>query len=159
MYFKNNKEYRYMVTDVETNPSGDAMLVTVCEVNGEKQTPYRKMEVSRRGLIWVETLGGAAFDEPLRMLQCPVVVGDELPYRTSGRDIPTTEGTMKVVGVEEVEVPAGKFTAVRIEDEYSFSGRGKKNCNTHWFAPGVGLVKWSSGQFESVLKSFKPGQD
>ena len=64
--------------------------------------------------------------------------------------------------IEEVEVPAGKFTAIRVESEVSVGSpipllRFKL---TEWYAPGVGLVKMI-GRYDNsvatrVLKSFTP---
>lgn len=92
------------------------------------------------------------------MLRCPVAVNDALPYRTSGPGgIANTEGTMKVLAAEEIDVPAGKFTAVRVEDEYAFGG--KKCRESHWFVRDVGIVKSDFGDRKEELKSFTPGKD
>ena len=66
---------------------------------------------------------------------------------------------MKVVGVEDIEVPAGKFSAVRVEDEYSFRGGEEKSRETYWFAPNVGVVKADYGHTKVILKSFVPGKE
>jgi hypothetical protein len=108
----------------------------------------------------VETTDGSAFDEPVRVLRCPAVVDAEWPARTSGPGgIAKTEGTIRVAGVEEVEVPAGTFSAVRVEWAFSLDGRVQKDHHTYWFAPGVGVVKETLGLSTWVLKSFTPGKD
>jgi hypothetical protein len=64
-------------------------------------------------------------------------------------------GELKVYGPEVVEVPAGRFTALRVVWE---QGGGTL---TSWYAPGVGEVKRvvTRGGEERVfrtLKSFRP---
>ena len=55
---------------------------------------------------------------------------------------------------EEVEVPAGKFRAVRVEMEAG------ESTTTLWFAPQVGLIKMAGAGTDqvTVLKEFKPGK-
>jgi hypothetical protein len=74
------------------------------------------------------------------------------------QQIPAAEGSVKftytVSKVEEVEVPAGKFKAIRVEEKTD----ALLMSATRWFAPGVGLVKMVtiSGKNEQiqVLKSY-----
>jgi hypothetical protein len=63
-----------------------------------------------------------------------------------------------VIGEEVVEVPAGKFTAVRVDSVYSADG--EESTMSRWFAPNVGLVKMvhGGGSRTTVLKSFTPGK-
>ena len=66
--------------------------------------------------------------------------------------------TTKVAAVdEEVEVPAGKFKAIRVE-----RSTDQKHFETVWYAAGTGVVKWVRGTGESeivvVLKSFTQGK-
>ena len=54
------------------------------------------------------------------------------------------KGTFTTAGLEEVEVPAGKFKALRVELEVKEqSGRAVAAPQRvrYWFAAGVGLVK------------------
>lgn len=159
VYLEDKVEREYVVTKVEKNRTRDATIVSVAAVTEGKERPYRKVEVSRRGLFWLETTEEKAFDEPIQFFRCPVVAGDVVPYRCSGPGgIATMKGTMKVIAVEEIEVPAGTFTAVRVEDGYSHGDF--KSRETHWFAPEVGLVKSDYGRRDiHVLKSFTPGTE
>jgi hypothetical protein len=156
VYLDGDADREYVVSGAEQNKSSDATIVTISEVNGENQKPWRAMAVSRRGLVWLEA-SGSAFDEPIWVLRCPVVVNDELPYRAFGSGVAVCEGTMKVVGFEEVEVPAGKFSAVRVEDAFTLGGR--KHCWTYWFVQEVGFVRYDFNSTKMVLKSFKPGKN
>lgn len=64
-------------------------------------------------------------------------------------------------GGEEVEVPAGKFKAVRVEAEAGFPAPFAVTRTTYWHAPGVGVVKTveqiKGGDRVEVLKAFTPG--
>ena len=56
---------------------------------------------------------------------------------------------------DEVEIPAGKFKAVRVE----LADPGAEARTTLWFAPAVGVVKIASGANQvPVLKAFTPGK-
>lgn len=48
---------------------------------------------------------------------------------------------------ETVDVPAGRFTAVRVRRESSDS-----SVKTYWYAPGLGKVKETGGQTEELSK-------
>jgi hypothetical protein len=69
---------------------------------------------------------GSVFDPPLRFFKFPLQVGAEYPYvfsLTAQKGSPArirAEGTVKVVGWEDVAVPAGKFRALKIEANASF---------------------------------------
>jgi hypothetical protein len=60
-----------------------------------------------------------------------------------------------------VEVPAGKFRAVRLEIAVTAINGEKVPAIrlTGWYAPEVGLVKMNRGtEWTRVLKSFTPGK-
>jgi hypothetical protein len=63
-------------------------------------------------------------------------------------------------GSEEVEVPAGKYKAVRVDADGTIAGT--RTGVTYWFAPDIGVVKmrYSIAGSDSVLelKSFTPGK-
>ena len=59
-----------------------------------------------------------------------------------------------------MEVPAGKFKAVRVEQVVHFTfAFGEPYRQTDWYAPGVGLIKTVAGQSVTTLKSFTPAMD
>jgi hypothetical protein len=62
-------------------------------------------------------------------------------------------------GFEEVEVPAGKYRAVRVDTAAGMFNGNPVEAKA-WYAPGIGLVK-SEGSFghKLVLKSFTPGKE
>jgi hypothetical protein len=69
---------------------------------------------------------GLVFDPPMKFQKYPLQVGTESPYvygLAAVRGSPArtkAEGTVKVVGWEDVAVPAGKFRALKIEATGSF---------------------------------------
>lgn len=60
-----------------------------------------------------------------------------------------------VKGIEELEVPAGKYLAIRVE-ESALMGRTEPRSTT-WYAAGIGEIKRVSFTGTKVLKSFTPG--
>jgi len=59
-------------------------------------------------------------------------------------------------GAETIEVPAGRFRAVRIDAVYEY--RGVRIRRSRWYAPGIGLVKETGAGLELQLKSFTRGK-
>jgi hypothetical protein len=66
----------------------------------------------------------------------------------------------KAVGPDDVEVPAGKFRAFRLEVEISSNGRSSRS--SIWYVASIGIVKLDHEDGESgyvrVLKSFRSGK-
>ena len=74
----------------------------------------------------------------------------------------TYEMVVKVHRREKVEVPAGKFKSIRVEQETEANGKTVRY--EEWYAPEVGLVKkvfhhLGAAKQVQVLKSFTPGKD
>jgi hypothetical protein len=122
---------------------GDDLIVSREGVDGTR-TVYSKMLVSAEGLRQEREFSGGKIGWVLKATLKP---GDSWDMPEGGK--------RTVIGPEEVEVPAGKFDALRVEWEQS----GMKQ--TSWYARGVGEVKrvTKSGNTETVtrtLKSFEP---
>jgi len=102
----------------------------------------------------------ATYDPPRQYLPNPLTVGQK--WEWSGKDPTQVERheTSRVVGVETVTVPAGKFRAMKVVTEIA-NGKALMT-RTSWYADGVGLVKTTTvgGQinYGSDLTdySFKP---
>ena len=79
------------------------------------------------------------YDPPKQYLPNPLVAGRE--WKWSGKDPTQVERqeASRVVGVEQVTVPAGKFRAMKVVTEVT--GGGPAKTLTNWYAEGVGLVK------------------
>jgi hypothetical protein len=115
-----------------------------------------KLRVSKKGITQIE-MGGTVLDPPATFLQLPAKAGDTWEIK-GVKSIPTY--TSKVVGEEEITVPAGKFKALRIDATIPLGD--KPLTISYWHAPGVGPVKMRSvsgpTDFTQVLKSFTPGK-
>lgn len=105
---------------------------------------------------------GAVFDRPYQMFKFPMRVGDTYPYsyETSWRGSPArsrSEGSSKVVGWEEVVVPAGKFRALKIESRGTFQRldtRGGSNQRLDlWYVPEIRRF------VKSHYEESQPGRD
>lgn len=81
----------------------------------------------------------ATYDPPKQLLPNPLVVGQK--WEWSGKDPTQVEHreSSRVVGVETVTVPAGKFRAMKVVTE--IAGASVPLIRTSWYADGVGLVK------------------
>jgi hypothetical protein len=152
----------FVVTNAEKDEKDGATILTIThEWPDGKKSEHQKLAVSRSGVRWLESLGGV-YDTPVWLLKTPVRAGEEWTYTTSGPGVADTKGVMRVVGSEDVETPAGKFSAVRVEQKATLVVDGKPAHNysvTFWYSPEVGLVKWTCGGSGAVLKSFTPGKE
>lgn len=94
---------------------------------------------------------GQVYKEPFRRFRFPLKVGDSYPftYEVAFRGSPNrskSEGTFKVVGWEDVVVPAGKFRALKIE------GRGAyQRLDTR----GGALQRWDIWYVPEVKRHVK----
>ncbi|HEX4631149.1 MAG TPA: hypothetical protein VH188_09310 [Chthoniobacterales bacterium] len=81
----------------------------------------------------------ATYDPPRQILPNPLVVGQK--WEWTGKDPTQVEHreSNRVVGVESVTVPAGKFRAMKVVTE--ITGASVPLIRTSWYADGVGLVK------------------
>jgi hypothetical protein len=150
------------VTDVvEKN---GAMIVTVSKVTDGARYAPRIYAVNRSG-VYVLYAGTARFNPPVCDIMSPCKPGDKWDVVTGLAEIPPSFSSRRtVVAVERVEVPAGRFDAVRVAVSYHQDDRPGPPRYTCWFAAGVGVVKVASGdrtdrRSDKVLKSFNPGKD
>jgi hypothetical protein len=70
--------------------------------------------------------------------------GDSWSVNTAGRDFAVfgATGTSRVLGVQKVKVPAGRFSAIAVRTTLKQAGYPfGSGTRTSWFAPGRGLVK------------------
>jgi hypothetical protein len=104
---------------------------------------------SAKGLKVVR-YAGRQLDEPLWWLKLPHVANNEWTDTWAGQT-----RTHRTMGWEEIEVPAGKIRAIRVERD---DGPQAMRTTTYWYAPGLGCIKWSSGNGGRELKSFTPGK-
>jgi hypothetical protein len=133
-------------------------VVTIHQISADGKTePYEKVSVSAKGLYRLEVFKFRV--DPYCFLRFPVKKADSWEYDVAGQaGLRGVKGTMTVGPVEEVEVPAGKFKAVRVDmvvTRANDAALAQPERGTVWYDPEVGLVKLTSDQgFTRVLKSF-----
>jgi hypothetical protein len=139
--------YTDVVTKVEKRDGALHVTITRDHPGG---APYvTTIAVAADGLTRV-AVGDKPLDKPAVLLKLPAKVGTEWEYDGGGAKYKVAEADA------EVEVPAGKYKAVRVE----LGAEGAEARTTLWFAPSVGLVKMSGGDGSqvTVLKAFTPGR-
>jgi hypothetical protein len=149
-------EVAEVVTKVER--TGDTVRVTTSQqVNGRAQ-PDLTYEASPKGVFLV-AVGGKDLPAPRPYVRLPAGPDNSWTWEegeTAGRA--AAKHTRTAARWEEVEVPAGKFHALRVESKLESPGVSTLT-GTYWFAPGVGEVKavirTSTGEQTTELKSFK----
>lgn len=78
--------------------------------------------------------------QPVKLyLKNPLSVGASWEWKGKGMMGVDIEESSRVTGVEEVEVPAGKFQAMKVETKVIQGGTPV--TKTYWFANWVGMVK------------------
>jgi hypothetical protein len=150
-----------VITKVERKD--DVFIVTTGrEVKG-KMRDTGTHEVSDKGVTTTATTFGK-LKTPRPVIKLPAKEGDKWEYESEGDGPAGAKSTFTVGKEEEVEVPAGKFKAIRIDAELNYDiGNGPTTIKTSsWYAPKVGLIKMvtNPGTTETVmvLKSFTPGK-
>jgi hypothetical protein len=97
------------------------------------------------------------YDPPVCVLALPVAAKKAWEYDLPLDGGPTARVKARVVGEEEVTVPAGKFKAVRVDTEFR-TPRADPILSSEWYAVGIGLVREVvGGEDRYVLTSFTPG--
>lgn len=145
-------EYEMIVEAVKVEKWDGGTLVT-CEREIDRvRTPDSKFVVSPNGLLVLESQG-RKLEAPMWHIKLPAKGGltwDLPPAFGDGKRDPIVRYIVR--GQEEIEVPAGKFVALRME--IVFVG-DKSEPTIFWYAPGVGIVKrLGEGEPTMVLKSF-----
>lgn len=138
--------YTDTVTKVEKKDG--ALHVTITRERPDAKPFVTVIAVGAEGLSRVES-DGQPLDKPALLLKLPAKAGTTWDHEGGG-------ATHTVVGEEEVEVPAGKYKAVRVD----LAAKGSESKTSLWFAPAVGLVKMSHSDSDrvQVLKAFTPGK-
>lgn len=98
-----------------------------------------RVELSR----YKETVA-EAFTPDISPLGQGFIIGMQLPLEPGqsweGRLFNGGSETITVKGLEEVNVPAGRFEALKIEHHLRYSN-GKEDFLRYWYAPNIGMVK------------------
>jgi hypothetical protein len=154
VYVSNDGDETIESTDEVTKVEGkdDARLVSTRWKQG-KGGGTETARVSEQGVVLLST-----FNVKAHVLRLPAKEGESWSDEQDFAGIKTRHTTGKE---EDVEVPAGKFKAIRMATEIRVNGETKITILS-WYAPQVGLVKsvMRVGGKEDVreLKSFTPGK-
>jgi hypothetical protein len=151
-----SSEFTEWVTAVETK--GGMTVVSFAREEGGPT--YSRYGASANGVSLVAS-GADVIDPPWRVMKLPAKEGEtwdvERPDPFAVRPLKFKYTTGKE---EDVEVPAGRFRAVRVDVDFVVSGSVRRA--TYWYAPGIGTVKTVSrdekgnDHQQEVLKSFTP---
>ncbi|MDB5310245.1 MAG: hypothetical protein JWO38_4447 [Gemmataceae bacterium] len=157
-----------VITKVEEKDGRRIVSVGRVREDG-KTTPHEKVEVSDKGLRRLEESvfrvridGGPELEDgwavrkpPLCLLKLPVKPDEKWEVQLT----PELPATLTARAAERVKVPAGEFEAVPVDYVAAVPGREEMRFR-YWYAPGVGVVKWTFGKDgEIVLKAFSRGQE
>ena len=143
------------ITAVETK-GGMTVVSFTREEGGPTMYQYG---ASSDGMFRVSS-GDVVYDPPYRLLKLPPKEGEtwEAVRPATGGE-PAQIFKYTTGKEEEVETPAGKFKAVRVEMETVLNKAIMRT--TYWHAPVAGMVKIVThdkrGDRVQVLKSFTPG--
>jgi len=124
------------------------------------------LKVSRDGVRitkWVTAKGEVEFQPPVLAMKFNAKEGDSW---TTASEIAagSLEYAVEVLGEEEIEVQAGKYTAIKVRATMT-----EQNATTvivQWYAPGVGMVKEETeadiqgkkSEFSKELSKFTPAR-
>lgn len=148
-------EVTEVVTEVEKT-DGQFIVTVGREINGQVSR-FSKTLVTEKGIFRLSQ-GKVTYDPPLCVLMVGAKRGETWQNDTRGK---TRQIKYTAEGEEEIEVPAGKFKALRVTTELILDeARGTKA--TVWYAPSLGLIKSVSEikevQRVQLLKSFTPAK-
>ena len=156
-YATSSAEYTETVTAVEKADGGT--VVTVGRGGDGQPDSLSRVKVTDQGLFRMSNLG-TTYDPPYCILKFPVRPGQAWTSEVTTGGAVRTTFKYKVVQEEDVEVPAGKFRAARLEVDIETRGQARKSVI--WYAPRVGIVKMDHQDGDSgyvrVLKKFEPGK-
>lgn len=157
-------EYSKAISEVER--SDESILITIgLYVRGELLRT-EKFSCSAQGMFLIGSglAGRLSCRDPEALFLLPHKDGGgwELKYRTTKDEVVVKYSTY---GPDQVEVPAGKFRAIRVVETYTIGGMAMVPT-TYWYGEGVGLIKRGVGprkqgeatEIVEVLKTFTPAK-
>src|SRR5262245_1933485 len=158
MVYTRNDNYEYTTTVAKVEKVDGTFHVSVNAILGDEEQLDEKMEVSSKGLRMIRNTYRRTLPHPIWPLKVTpdadgTWTGKWAVFSRDGDVFEEQEYT--AAGWETVEVPAGKFQAIRVNRVGTL--QGSKSQSTSWYALDVGCVKWTYGTSSAVLKSFKRG--
>ncbi len=144
------KEQTLVISQSEDKPKGKLVTTEWVQADG-KRTPHMVHLVTAEGVFMMAEVG-EEYATPWCKIKFPHREGQSWKTETSrGPNRLNITATTTAGPVEQVKLPAGEFTAARVNCEFSF-GVGPPIKTIWWYADGL-------GQIQQGLKSFKPGKD
>jgi hypothetical protein len=157
-YKTRTEEYTEVVTAVEKK-DGATVVSVGREVDGTVGVQVSDVHVSEKGLFR-GSLAGHVYDAPYCILKFPLKPGQAWASEPASGGTVSATFKYKAIQDEDVEVPAGKFRAFRIEVDIDSGGRHSRSVI--WYGARVGIVKMEhdsgDASYTRLLKSFRPGK-
>lgn len=144
---------------MEVAEKDGAKLVRIGYESKAKMIFDHTISVSEKGLCIIDSQI-SPLDEPFWLLKLPHKANNKWDVVVAPTVFDPLKGTALADGPEKVDVPAGKFEAIRVKTVLQYDN-GQLQITT-WYAQQVGKVKEvKDGVIKSVevLKSFSPGKD
>ena len=153
VYDHDGEEKTLVISRSEEVETGRLVTTEWLGADGTR-TPYWVMSVTKDDVRLVAQLGEMN-DAPWCFIKLPHRSGKtwEVRFSHSGREF---KGMIAARPMERIKVPAGEFSAARIDCVFISEGWVDELKVTCWFAHGVGLVQMDENR---KLKSFTPGKD
>jgi hypothetical protein len=152
VYLDGDQEYTDVVTAVEVKDGAKVITITRHRAGGQPPFMLAKVAMSEKGVF-------QTFSGEIELAKPECILPASLDKGVGWQSVLAPKWTRTIVGEEVVEVPAGKFKAIRV-DSVSAGRALPQKWSKAWYAPRVGLVKAESllGS-DFVLKSFTPGKE
>ena len=134
------------------------VVVSVGVKSGDKEFPREEVAVAEGGLYRRRFRADDVFMPEVCLLSLPVRPGAAWTSRFTFRGFKYTL-TRTARKPEPVEVPAGRYEAVRVDIEDTKEDR---IAGREWYAQGVGVVRaeWDAPTKEElILTKFEPGKE
>ena len=145
--FDNKTENAETLTVMKVDENENGLVITEGNITPSGTFPGRRIFVCKEGVAVLNN-GGTVAEW---LLKAPYTDGTK--WETSRMALgKTTIESVAIKGEEEVEVPAGKFKAIRVDCSLTIAGKDSKW--SYWYAKDLGVVKEVDvSNHETVLQS------
>ncbi|WP_036535209.1 hypothetical protein [Neosynechococcus sphagnicola] len=138
-----NTEFTQTVLKTESQPDGTLLYLTQISSNSPQQTPIQTWYSKPPGWVMMHKMSYYLTEgsfQPVRpFLKNPLVPGTTWDWKGTGIVGEDISETSKVIALEDVVVPAGKYQAMKVITNVNQTG--SPVTKTYWYANHVGLVK------------------
>ncbi|MBK1882115.1 hypothetical protein JIN85_06805 [Luteolibacter pohnpeiensis] len=141
--FVRTRTYLGKVNPGEGHPMTDCFEVQAKGAKTQREyVDIQPNEIQLRGQVDVEADGAQSnfvwLQQPMTFFRAGLDAGDTLPFAVFNQDKDVWR-VIRVIGREDLTVPAGTFKTVRLQ---MFGKDGNVGLRrTYWFAPGVGIIR------------------